>query len=247
MSHPRRYIGCAGWKLAREYGAAFDSEGSHLQRYASRLNAVEINSSFYRPHRPATYAKWAASVADDFRFSVKVPKVITHEHRLRDCSQLLDAFLSECTALGSKLGCLLVQLPPSFAFDSALVRDFFQQVKARYSGPLVIEPRHESWVQADPLLIDHHVARVAVDPSRITGDDTPHGWPGIRYWRLHGTPRIYYSAYESAWLERLAEKLTEGEREVPTWCIFDNTARDAALGNALYTQGLLQGIVAEGE
>ncbi len=116
----RLYLGCAGWSLPREHWPAFAVDGTHLQRYSSRFPAVEINSSFYRPHRPATYAKWAASVARDFRFSVKVPKQITHERRLIDCGGLVDEFLGQCSQLGEQLGCLLIQLPPSLAFDAAV-------------------------------------------------------------------------------------------------------------------------------
>jgi len=77
------FVGCAGWSLPREQWPAFAAEGTHLQRYASRFNAVEINSSFYRPHLPKTYARWAQSVPPGFRFSVKVPQRITHELRLQ--------------------------------------------------------------------------------------------------------------------------------------------------------------------
>ena len=81
---------------------------------------MEINSSFYRPHRTATYERWAASVPEDFRFAVKVPKAITHERRLKDASDLLDRFLSEAGGLGPKLGPLLVQLPPSLSFQAGI-------------------------------------------------------------------------------------------------------------------------------
>ena len=102
-------LGTAGWSLPREQWPAFPAEGTHLQRYAGCLPAVEINSSFYRPHRPATYAKWAESVPVGFRFCVKVPKQITHERRLAGCDALVEQFLHECGHLGEKLGCLLVQ------------------------------------------------------------------------------------------------------------------------------------------
>lgn len=234
------YVGCAGWKLGREYGASFPSLGTHLERYAAHIPATEINTSFQRSHRPSTYAKWAASVGDEFRFSVKLPKSITHEHRLQNCGALLDCFLTECCALDTKLGCLLVQLPPSLMYDPGVARVFFEQLRTRYAGQVVIEPRHESWLEAHRLLIDHQVAQVAVDPRKITGDDAPGGWPGLRYWRLHGSPRVYYSAYDHEWLQRLAAEVAASKSDgVPTWCIFDNTARDAALGNALSMQELL--------
>jgi uncharacterized protein YecE (DUF72 family) len=72
------HIGCAGWSLPRESWPHFAGTGTHLQRYAGQLNAAEINSSFYRPHQPATYERWAERVPTHFRFSVKLPKTITH-------------------------------------------------------------------------------------------------------------------------------------------------------------------------
>ncbi|HYW08000.1 MAG TPA: DUF72 domain-containing protein, partial [Longimicrobium sp.] len=110
------WIGCAGWSLPRVEQERFPAEGTHLERYAGRFPAVEINSSFYRPHRPATYARWGESVPPSFRFSVKVPKAITHTLRLRAAAEPLAAFLAEAGALEEKLGCLLVQLPPSLHF-----------------------------------------------------------------------------------------------------------------------------------
>src|SRR4051794_31096467 len=110
-------IGCAGWSLPRAVLERFPREGSHLQRYAARLNCTEINSSFYRPHQRSTYARWCESVPEDFRFAVKLPRAITHDARLRGVAKQLDTFLGQASGLGDKLGCLLVQLPPSLAFD----------------------------------------------------------------------------------------------------------------------------------
>jgi uncharacterized protein YecE (DUF72 family) len=232
-------IGCAGWSLDREHSIAFSAEGTHLQRYASRLNGVEINSSFYRPHRRQTYERWAASVPDSFRFSVKVPKLMTHELRLQNCEQALDEFLSQCSGLQDRLGCLLVQLAPSLAFDEFVAEAFFIALRARYFGAVVLEPRHESWAGAEAMLVHYRIAQVAVDPSRISNDSTPRGWPGLRYWRLHGSPRIYYSRYELSYLETLAIEIQKAAAAGQvTWCIFDNTASGAALGNALTLMAL---------
>ncbi|MHC8411793.1 DUF72 domain-containing protein [Pseudomonas sp. Hz4] len=218
----------------------FPGHGTHLQRYASHLTAVEINSTFYRPHRPQTYLRWAKSVPEPFRFSVKVPKLITHVQRLQDCERLLDEFLSQCTALGDSLGCLLVQLPPSLAFDEGIATDFFLALRQRYAGALVLEPRHETWLNADALLIEQRVGRVAADPSPMTGGGTPGGWPGIHYWRLHGSPRIYHSDYEPDRLQALAQQVQNSVRKgINTWCIFDNTASGFALGNALTLQACI--------
>ena len=139
------YVGCAGWSIPKEHGARFPEEGTHLARYAARFPAVEINSSFYKPHRPATYARWAASVPPDFRFAVKVPKAATHERRLADAGEVLDRFLEEATRLEGKLGPLLVQIPPSLAFSATLAAGFFAALRDRFEGDVAFEPRHASW------------------------------------------------------------------------------------------------------
>lgn len=229
-------IGCAGWSIFAAHAQSFASSGSHLERYASRFSAVEINSSFYRPHRPQTYARWAASVPPHFRFAVKVPRTITHEHRLRDATDLLDRFLNEVVELGSKLGPLLVQLPPSLAFDSDTAFVFFSLFRERFAGQIVCEPRHRSWFAADAeaLVKSFQVARVAADPAPVPEADKAGGWDGLIYYRLHGSPQVYYSEYSPEFLDALTAKLQGiAERSVPAWCIFDNTAAGAATQNAL--------------
>lgn len=237
---PALAVGCAGWSLPREHWPAFGAEGSHLQRYASRLNAVEINSSFYRPHLPKTYARWAQAVPSTFRFSLKVPKRISHELRLQHCEAELDNFLHACLHLGDKLGCLLVQLPPSLSYEPPVASAFFSALRQRYTGTVVLEPRHPSWLAAEALLQELHIGRVAADPGVIEGGDAPAGWHGVHYWRLHGSPRIYHSAYGPQRVQAYAWQLRQSvEAGIPTWCIFDNTASGHALADALYLQGLL--------
>ena len=228
-------VGCAGWSLPKEQSDRFPSEGSHLARYADRFPAVEINSSFYKPHRPATYARWAESVPASFVFSVKVPKVITHERRLVDVNDVLDRFLGEATQLGDRLGPLLVQLPPSLAFSADVAGRFFAALRDRYDGNVALEPRHASWFEpsADLLFHRYRVARVAADPAVVPAAAEPGGWDGLVYYRLHGSPKVYYSSYPDEYLEVLAEALTNAANSAAVWCIFDNTAEGAATVNAL--------------
>ena len=140
-----RYVGSAGWNIPRVHRDRFAAGGSQLQRYASRLNAAEINTSFYRPHAPATYARWAAAVPATFRFAVKIPKLITHDRALLRAREPLEQFLDEVAGLGAKLGPLLLQLPPSFAFDARRVGRFLQLLRSRHDGLVVCEPRHATW------------------------------------------------------------------------------------------------------
>ena len=230
------YIGTAGWSIPRAEQTRFPPGDSHLARYARILPAVEINSTFHRPHRAATFERWAASVPRSFRFSVKLPRTITHDQRLARSGALLDGFLADLAPLGARLGCLLVQLPPSLDFDARVARTFFAALRARFVGGIALEPRHASWFdsRADRLLTSLEIARVAADPPRTPGGDEPGGWGGLAYFRLHGAPRSYYSSYESGYLDALAETLrTLRRRRIPTWCIFDPTPHGAGTGNAV--------------
>jgi uncharacterized protein YecE (DUF72 family) len=228
-------VGCAGWSLPKEHSGRFPAEGTHLERYATRFPAVEINSSFYRPHRPATYARWAASVPEDFAFSVKVPKVATHERRLENVDDVLDGFLAEATQLGDRLGPLLVQLPPSLSFSADIADGFFASLRDRFDGAVALEPRHASWFEpvADRLVTKYRIARVAADPAVVPAAAGPGGWDGLVYYRLHGSPKVYYSAYADEYLTSLANTLMCSARTAEVWCIFDNTAEGAATVNAL--------------
>jgi uncharacterized protein YecE (DUF72 family) len=229
-------IGTAGWSLPRTVQEHFPGEGPHLARYARVFPAAEINSSFHRPHKPSVYARWAATTPESFRFAVKIPKTITHALRLADPDELLGAFMAEVGALGDRLECLLVQLPPSLVLDADIARVFFGALRAHWAGDAVLEPRHASWftADADAMLAELRVGRVAADPVRATGADRIAGWPGIAYYRLHGSPRTYYSSYEQEYLVALADRLVAHRRAgARSWCIFDNTASGAAAGNAL--------------
>jgi uncharacterized protein YecE (DUF72 family) len=119
---------------------------------------VEINSSFYRPHLAKTYQRWKCSVPPGFRFSVKVPKLITHELRLQHCETALDEFLEQCSHLGETLGCLLVQLPPSLSYERSVAARFFSALRQRFGGAVVLEPRHPTWLEAQVLLQDLHAS-----------------------------------------------------------------------------------------
>lgn len=229
-------VGCAGWSLPRQEQHRFAPGESHLQRYASRFAATEINSTFHRTHQARIYERWANAVPADFRFCVKLPKTITHEHRLVNSEALLRQFLEEASPLGAKLACLLVQLPPSLAFDSGVAAGFLEMLRKHWPARAAVEPRHASWFApgADKLMRELEIARVLADPVRHDSGRTPGGWPGFVYVRLHGSPRMYYSAYERSVIEALAKRLRLAQAECgEAWCMFDNTASGAAVTNAL--------------
>jgi uncharacterized protein YecE (DUF72 family) len=243
MACNRIVIGTAGWSIPSRSKEAFPPAGSHLERYASVFSGVEINSSFHRPHATRVYEKWAALTPPDFRFSVKLPRAITHEGRLRKAKEPLERFLSETAGLGPKRGPLLIQLPPSLELDTRVARRFLGLLRDRHNGVVVCEPRHASWFTptADALLTLFQVGRVAADPSPLSGAAVPGGWTGspgngrvpTAYYRLHGSPRKYWSRYPPERLAGWAEALACLPAGTDGWCIFDNTASGAAAENAL--------------
>lgn len=229
-------IGTAGWSIPRALAAEFGGDGSHLERYGRRLNCAEINSSFYRMPRVGTWGKWAASVPQGFQFSLKAPKAITHEKKLAGVREELAGFFAGISELGERLGPVLFQLPPKLAFEERLAAEFFELVRGMYAGLVVLEPRHASWFtdEVAEVLCGFSVARVAADPARVAEGALPGGWDGVRYWRLHGSPRIYYSAYGEGWLRGLQELVRDED-----WVVFDNTASGAAAADALLLMELL--------
>ncbi|HEX8555861.1 MAG TPA: DUF72 domain-containing protein [Sphingomonas sp.] len=229
-------IGVAGWSIPRDVSDRFAGEDSHLARYARVFDAVEINSSFHRPHRASTYARWAASVGPEFRFAVKLPKTVTHAQRLIDCAGPLRRFAGEVGALEDRRGPVLIQLPPSLAFDPQVAERFLDELMAALRPPFVCEPRHASWFAAgaDALLAERGVARVAADPPPVPDASVPGGARDHAYVRLHGSPVIYRSPYTPDQLAAHAAAIDAlALAGVASWTIFDNTASGAAMGNAL--------------
>ena len=214
-----------------------------LARYSTRFNAVEINSSFYRPHQRKTYQRWADSVPSNFRFSVKAPRTVTHEKALVRCGPELDRFVDEVGGLGAKLGGVLVQLPPSLAFDARTANCFFSMLRRRLSGEIACEPRHSGWFTAvaDPLWLRYGIARAAADPVRATGADISCGGGTWRYTRLHGSPRMYYSQYEAPALQGIANRaLDAGAAGLEPWVMFDNTAHYHSISDALALRDMIR-------
>jgi uncharacterized protein YecE (DUF72 family) len=235
-------IGTAGWAIPAIDRPSFPDDGTVLQRYSERLSCVEVNSSFYKSHKRSTWERWAASVPDGFRFAAKIPKEVSHVRRLVDATERLDQFLNEVGGLGGKLAILLLQLPPGFAFDAGVVASFLEAVSSRSEAQIVCEPRNASWFspEADALLAKYRVARVAADPAKVPQAGLPGGWRGLTYRRLHGSPVMYRSTYGKERLRsygsEIAVDLAAGR---PTWCMFDNTASSAALGDAVHLVQLL--------
>lgn len=228
------FVATAGWSVPREHAGLVTRAGTGLQKYASVLGAAEINSTFYRRHQLKTFERWRDSVPPSFRFSVKIPRSITHEAELASPAEPLAEFFEDVCGLGHKLGPVLVQLPASLAFNTRRARAFFRTLRRLYVGPVACEPRHPGWygAAASALFTDYDVARVVADPPRPLDARTPGGSRSLRYTRWHGSPHMYYSAYSDEQLWALVEATLQAGPGTQVWCVFDNTASGSALNDA---------------
>lgn len=234
-------VGIAGWSNPPAKQIERDPGQTHLSYYAAHFSCVEINSSFYRPHRADTYARWCAQTPQHFRFSVKMPRYITHESHLKRCAAEVARFYEDIAHLQQKLGAVLVQLPPSLEYDARTVRAFFRRIPALGDAKVVCEPRHSTWFtsSAEKALRELGVSRVAADPALVPTAHIPGGAKRFAYFRWHGTPHLYYSKYSEAKIAHFADAVLDCEAN-DAWCMFDNTARHAAWDDALQLKALLQ-------
>ena len=226
-------VGTAGWGNPAAQRIVRPPEYSHLEHYSTYFNCAELNSSFYQLHHRSTYRRWAAATGRNFRFSVKIPRIISHDSALRSCEDELDRFLDGVRGLNTKLALLLLQLPPRLEWHASVAQRFFRLLRNRIDTPVVCEPRHSSWSGAsvERLLSELGISLVCSDPLRLPRSWTTPG--GVRYYRLHGSPRVYWSSYSDRYLHELAWRIAE-ERKCfsAVWCIFDNTAAGHAWENA---------------
>ncbi len=234
-------VAIAGWNIPKENAEHFGAEGSHLERYAQRFSGVEINSSFYKDHREATYKRWAATVPKVFRFSVKLSRRLTHEGKLLASKEEIETAVRPILALGEKLGVLLVQLPPRLFFQEEVADRFFARLREICPAPITCEPRHLTWLApaAQKVFRVHRISKVLADPAPCPDQENIFSHFGsVSYYRLHGSPKMYFSAYSDFFLRSLATIVAQERR--PTWVVFDNTAEQHAIADAIQLQDLLR-------
>jgi uncharacterized protein YecE (DUF72 family) len=163
-----------------------------------------------------------------------MPRKITHDLKLQDAREPFITFLTQTDGLADKRGPLLFQLPPSLSFDGPVVTSFLEMVRGVYDGPIACEPRHATWFSplVGSLLERYRISRAAADPPPAPEATTPAAWAGIAYFRLHGSPRTYWSRYDENAIAALAATIGKIATAEQVWCVFDNTASGAAIENA---------------
>lgn len=245
------YIGTSGWHYddwTKDFYPHDVTGYRELTFHAQHFNTVENNSSFYRIAGEGTYKTWNRMTPDGYKFSLKLNKYITHAQRLavnEDVIEKVQFILQTTQVLGDKLGAMLIQLPPSFAYDIAQLGVFLEfftgEVRAQPKPfDIAIELRHTQWFTAElfALLEKYNVALTFGQSSR---------WPEIRritadiaYIRMHGPEKLFDSSYSDTQLHELAEyikALPPGVKRV--YVYFNNDFHGYALRNAATLMKLL--------
>jgi uncharacterized protein YecE (DUF72 family) len=214
-----------------QYPEAFQGK-SRLCYYSSLFNSLEVNSSFYKSPRPATVANWAAEVGNDFRFTFKMPKTISHAKELGFDPAEVSAFIKLVNNVGDKKGCLLIQLPPALTSEATKqLKQLLTTIKkydAEDAWHIAVEFRHNSWYaektyklleQFNTCIVIHDLPR-SKTPLPVTGN--------FYYLRFHGDEGRYRGSYELQVLQEYAKSikgwLSSGK---DVYCYFNNTMGDA--------------------
>ena len=233
-------IGISGWRYAPWRGAFYPKglpQARELEYAAERLNSIEINGSFYALQRPESYRRWAEQTPDDFVFSLKGPRFITHMKKLADVeTPLANFFASGPLALGPKLGPVLWQLPPTLGFDGDRMTDFLARLPRSTAAAAELATKHDERLDGRALTVTdadrpvRHVVEVRHPTFRcaefvellreqdvgLVVADTAERFPylddvtaDLVYVRLHGDEELYVSGYDDAALDRWAARIRD--------------------------------------
>jgi uncharacterized protein YecE (DUF72 family) len=234
------YIGCSGFSY-KEWKGIFYPDGlpqsKWFEYYASRFNSLELNVTFYRFPQVAMLRGWFDKSPADFLFAVKAPRLITHYKRFNDCgSLLLDFYSTIREGLGSKLGPVLFQLPRQLVYDEALLERIVRSLDPHFIN--AVEFRDAGWWQpgVEKILSEHHIIFCGISHPALP-DSFMHNVPDV-YYRYHGVPRLYYSAYSKTEMQSMAKKLRASSIR-HAYIYFNNTAGGAAVKNAEALRKLL--------
>ncbi|OPX39670.1 MAG: hypothetical protein B1H13_09270 [Desulfobacteraceae bacterium 4484_190.3] len=225
-------IGTSGWTYGHWKGIFYPEDqpkAKWLEYYTRKFDTVELNASFYRLPQETTFKNWFTRTPEGFLWSLKASRYITHIKRLSDVNEALQRFYDRAGLLGSKLGPLLFQLPPSLVYDTRLVQTFLAQLDPCYRH--AIEVRNPSWLNSEFLrqIQDNNTAFCISD----TAGRYPYGeeiTADFVYIRLHGSRKLYASEYTTEELEGWAKKIVAWGRE--TFVYFDNDFEGYAVRNA---------------
>jgi uncharacterized protein YecE (DUF72 family) len=234
-------IGCSGFHY-KEWKGVFYPEGlpqkKWFEYYCEHFDTLELNVTFYRFPELSSLQGWYEKSPSDFFFSVKAPRIITHYKKFNDTDgQVRDFYGVVREGLKEKLGCILFQLPPDLTYSPEVLTRITEQMDASFQN--VIEFRHSSWwnEQVFQTLTNRGISFCGISypglPDKVMcNTDTV-------YYRYHGIPRLYFSAYSKDFLQQTTADIRKNTHVRKAYLYFNNTAELAALRNANYLQKIL--------
>jgi uncharacterized protein YecE (DUF72 family) len=227
------FVGTSGWQYRHWRGVWYPNglrQADWLAYYAERFATVEVNATFYRLPEREVFAAWAERTPADFIFAVKFSRYLTHMKRLRDPAEPVERFFARASALGAKLGPVLVQLPPDFRADVGRLQDTLALLPAGMR--VAVEPRHSSWFtdEVRAVLADHRAALCWADRGSrlLTPTWCTAGWLFVRFHAGLGPPQPCYDAQT---LQRRARLLAE-HPEQEAFVFFNNDPGGCAVRDA---------------
>ena len=233
----KTHVGTSGWSYEDWVGPFYPTRGTpKLRHYSSVFGTAEIDSTFYAYPKPSMVHGWVKNTPPSFKFSAKLPQIITHKKRLEKTDDELREFLDliKPIAEADKLGAILIQLPPSFTSQSQnALENFFTLLPSEYS--FAVEFRHKSWQESNinNLLEKYHISNVITDSPLELSFDISTDWSFIRY---HGRgQKIWYDyKYSQEEIDKFAKKLDEmPDKTGVVYAYFNNHYGGAAVENAL--------------
>jgi uncharacterized protein YecE (DUF72 family) len=229
-------IGCSGFHY-KEWKEIFYPEKLPqrlwFEHYAKHFNTLELNVSFYQFPRLGTLQNWYNKSPDDFSFSLKVPRIITHYKKFTETEQLIADFYGVIKeGLVNKLGAVLFQLPPQLHYSEELLQQIIKSVHPGYNN--VIEFRHNSWWKEEVYrqLAANKISFCGISHPRLP-DNTVINTDTV-YYRFHGVPVLYKSQYENAFVQEIADDINSNKAVKTAFIYFNNTWGPGALNNALW-------------
>jgi len=234
-------IGCSGFHYP-DWKDIFYPQGLAQKKwfhyYCQHFNTLELNTTFYRFPQLKFMQIWYEQSPPGFKFSVKAPRLITHYKQFRDTQRMLNDFYTTCKdGLLDKLGCILFQLPSRMVYSDETLERVMSQMQPDFTN--VLEFRHESWWKQKVM------KQLASADISFCG----HSYPDLPdqlicntetvYYRFHGLPKLYYSQYKRAFIEKIVEEVGKCKKAREVYMYFNNTATVAALRNARYMQKLV--------
>lgn len=227
------HIGCSGFSY-KEWKGQFYPKGlaaaKWFEYYGTQFNALELNVTFYRFPQLSMLQGWYRRSPENFLFAAKAPRLVTHIKKMNKAHNEVDDFYKTLRmGLAEKLGAVLFQLPPSFAYSEQAMENIINHLRHDFVN--VVEFRHESWWRSD-VWENFQENNIVVSGTSYPGlPDTFSQKQPINYYRLHGVPHLYHSPYTDAYLKKIGQQLSASEK---AFVFFDNTASGAAINNARF-------------